>query len=364
MSLQIGIVGLPNVGKSTLFNALTRAGAPVAPYPFTTLEPNVGIAAVPDERLDRLAALIKPEKVVPATVEFVDIAGLVKGASKGEGLGNQFLAHIRAVDAILMVVRAFTDPNVPHVTPIPNPLDDIDTVDTELLLADLATVERRIEKMAGAAKARPKDFASELDLLRRLADHLNQGRPARTFAADGEETIMKELSLLSAKPRLYVVNVGEDDLPDGGPWAQAVRERARGEGAATLVCCAACEAELSGWPPEDAADYRAALGLKESGLVSVIRASYELLGLITFFTITGGRVARAWTMVRGRSVYDAAGLIHTDMQRGFIRAEVIPVDRLLEAGGFTPARERGLVRLEGREYVVQDGDVVHIRFNV
>lgn len=364
MSLQIGIVGLPNVGKSTLFNALTRAGAPVAPYPFTTLEPNVGVAAVPDERLDRLAALVRPEKVVPATVEFVDIAGLVKGASRGEGLGNQFLAHIRTVDAILMVVRAFADPNVPHVSAALNPLADIETVDTELLLADLATVERRIEKVSGAAKARPKEFAAELEMLHRLAEHLNQGKPARTFAADGEEAIMKELSLLSAKPRLYVVNVSEDDLPDGGPWAQAVRERARAEGAAALVCCAACEAELSNWPPEDAADYRAALGLQESGLASVIRASYELLGLITFFTITGGKVARAWTLTRGRSVYDAAGLIHTDMQRGFIRAEVISVEKLLEAGGFAPARERGLVRLEGREYIVQDGDVVHIRFSV
>ena len=364
MSLQIGIVGLPNAGKSTLFNALTRAAAAVAPYPFTTIDPNVGVAAVPDGRLDELAALVRPERVVPATVDFVDIAGLVKGASQGLGLGNQFLGHIRNVDAVALVLRAFEDPDIPPAGDTVDPLADLDTLDLELILADVTTADRRIEKVQGQAKAHPRDFAEQLAWLAGLREHLNGGQPAYRFEAAAHAEWTVDLNLLSAKPRLFVVNVAEKDLPGGGPAAAAVAERAGQEGAPCLVLCASSEAELATWPPDEAAGYRAELGLAEPGLNRLIAAGYRLLDLITFFTITGGKEARAWTLRRGSTAYEAAGLIHTDIQRGFIRAEVAPEPAIVAAGGQAGARAAGQMRLEGRDYLVQDGDVIHFRFNV
>lgn len=366
MSLQIGIVGLPNVGKSTLFNALTGAGAVVAGYPFTTIDPNLGVVAVPDGRLDALAALIHPEKVVPATVEFVDIAGLVAGASQGAGLGNQFLGHIRNVDAIAMVVRAFHDPDVPHVTPELNPLADIATVDMELLLADLATLERRLEKVHAQAKGQPRHHASQEDaLLRRAQAHANAGQLLNTLAMDeSERQLLKPLNLLTQKPRVYVINVSESDLPGGGEAARAVQRQAQGEGSQAVPICANLEAALLDWPAAEAAAYRADLNLAEPGLDALVHAGYRLLDLITFFTTTGGKVLHAWELKRGHSVLEAAGKIHSDMQRGFIRAEVVTVPDLLAAGSIAQAREQGHWRLEGREYIVHDGDVIHIRFAV
>jgi GTP-binding protein YchF len=364
MSLQIGIVGLPNVGKSTLFNALTKAGAAVASYPFTTIDPNVGVVAVPDPRLDRVAAIVRPKEVKPTTVEFVDIAGLVKDAHKGEGLGNQFLGEIRNVDAIALVVRCFEDPDVAHITAELDPVADSDVIDLELILADLAAVERREEKVHSSAKAQPKAYAAELDLLTRLKSHLQAGRSARQFAASEHEAeLLLPLTLLTAKPRLYVANVGEGSLPGGGPLAAAVIELAQQEGAQAMVICAQTEADLADWPPDEAAEYRAALGLEAPGLERLVHAGYRLLDLITFFTATGVNVVRAWTLKRGQTVLEAAGKIHTDMQHGFICAEVVSYPDLTAAGDFNVARERGVLRLEGREYQVQDGDVVHIRFS-
>jgi GTP-binding protein YchF len=365
MSLQIGIVGLPNAGKSTLFNALTLAGAATAPYPFTTIEPNVGVAAVPDPRLDQLVALVKPEKVVPATVEFLDIAGLVKGASRGEGLGNQFLGHIRNVDAVAMVLRAFEDPDVPTVGDEVNPLTDLEILDLELILADVGTLDRRIDKIQSQAKSRPRDFADQLAWLAGLHAHLNSGEPARSYPEPAHHPDWTtDLNLLTGKPRLYVINVGEADLPDGGALAGPVKARAMQDGVPCIVLCAACEAELATWNPQEAAAYRKEMGLAEPGLNQLIRASYRLLDLITFFTITGGKVTHAWTLRAGHDAYEAAGLIHTDIQRGFIRAEVISQPALIAAGGLSVARASGQVRLEGRDYIVQDGDVIHFRFSM
>jgi len=364
MSLQIGIVGLPNVGKSTLFNALTRAGAAVAPYPFTTIDPNIGVVAVPDPRLDRVAAIVRPKEVKATTVEFVDIAGLVKGASQGEGLGNQFLGHIRNVDAVAMVVRCFEDPDIAHVTAELDPISDCEVLDLELVLADLGTVERREEKVRSSAKAQPKAYAAELELLARLKAHLQTGRLAREFAASEHDAeILKPLALLTAKPRLYVANVGEASLPGGGVLAAAVAGRAVQEGAQAVVICAQIEADLADWSVEEAAEYRAELGLDTPGLERLIYAGYRLLDLITFFTATGTNVVRAWTLRRGQTVLEAAGKIHTDMEHGFVCAEVVPYASLDAAGDFNAARERGAVRTEGREYVVHDGDVIHIRFS-
>jgi len=364
MSLQIGIVGLPNVGKSTLFNALTQAGAAVASYPFTTIDPNVGVVEVPDKRLHDVAAIVQPDEVKATTIEFLDIAGLVKGAHRGEGLGNQFLGHIRNVDAVALVVRCFEDPDVAHVSAELDPMADAEVIDLELILADLATVERRIEKVRSAAKGQPRESAAEMELLERLKVHLEGGKLAsQMLTTEREFELLQPLFLLTTKPRLYVANVSEDHLPEGGPLAARVVERAEAEGAQSVIICAQLESELSDWPPEEAAEYRAELSLEAPGLERLIHAGYRLLDLITFFTATGTNVVRAWTLERGETVYVAAGKIHTDMQHGFIRAEVVAYQHLMQAGDLVRARERGLVRLEGRDYVVQDGDVIHIRFS-
>lgn len=364
MSLQIGIVGLPNAGKSTLFNALTEAGAATAAYPFTTIDPNVGVVTVPDARLDAIAAIVEPERVVPTTIEFVDIAGLVKGAHRGEGLGNQFLGHIRNVDAVAMVIRCFEDPEVAHPAGTVDPAGDVETLNLELTLADLATVERRQEKVASQAKAKPKESAVEATLLERVHAGLSAGPPARRLELTADETkMLRDLNLLTLKPVLYVANVGETDLPAGNAWVEQVCIAA-GEGAQCVMLSAEIEAELLAWSDAEAAEYRAALGVMEPGLQRLIDAGYRLLDLITFFTTTGGHEARAWTVERGTPVVEAAGKIHTDMQHGFIRAEVLSYADLMRAGTYPAARERGLVRTEGRDYVVQDGDVIHVKFNV
>jgi GTP-binding protein YchF len=366
MSLQVGIVGLPNVGKSTLFNALTQAGAAVGAYPFTTIDPNRGIAAVPDRRLEALARLVGPEQVTPATVEFVDIAGLVRGSHRGEGLGNRFLAHIREVDAIAVVARCFADPDVAHVDGTVDPIRDLEVLDLELILADLETVQRRLEKTRPAARARPRELATELALLEELEARLQRGERASVFVKeDGEEraALVRELHLLTAKPRLYVANVAEEDLPEGGEGAEAVSRYAAAEGAPCIVLCAQLEADLASWPPDEAAEYRAAMGLSQSGLEALVWAGYRVLDLITFFTIAGGREVRAWSVRRGATAPEAAGRVHSDMQRGFIRAEVIGWEELVRAGGWAAAREQGLIRTEGRDYRIQDGDVCLFRFN-
>jgi GTP-binding protein YchF len=365
MSLQIGIVGLPNVGKSTLFNALTNAGAAVAAYPFTTIEPNVGVVELPDPRLDDIARIVGPQKIIPTAIQFVDIAGLVKDAHKGEGLGNQFLGHIRTVDAVAMVLRCFQNPDVAHVSAELDPLDDLSVVDLELVLADLAVLERRIDKVQSAAKAQPREHAAELDFLARLRAHLETGHQVREMERSPREAgFLQPIGLVTDKPRLLVANVSEDELPGGGPLAAQVMAHAQAEGSEAVVLCAACEADLAEWEPEEAAEYRAELGLEEPGLYRLVRAGYRLLDLITFFTATGGEVLRAWTLQRETPVLEAAGKIHSDMQRGFIRAEVVGYENLMAAGTLSAARERGLLHVEGRDYVVQDGDIVHIRFNV
>jgi GTP-binding protein YchF len=365
MSLEIGIVGLPNVGKSTLFNALTNAGAQVASYPFTTIEPNVGVVPLADARLDRVASLVQPERVVPSTVRFVDIAGLVRGAHRGEGLGNQFLGHIRDVDAIAMVVRCFEDENVAHVDDRVDPVADLETVWIELILADAALVERRMERVRGAAKAQPKEFADELAWLDQLSAHLNAGNRAGSLVRTSRESEWaSQIALLTTKPYLYVINVDESELPDGGRCASAVRQRAHSVGVEAVVVCAQTEMELQEWEAEDAAAYRADLGLAESGLQSLVRAGYRLLNLITFFTATGTKAVHAWAVPAGTAAPACAGKVHTDMEKGFIRAEVIHFEDLDREGSFSAVKDHGLLHVEGRDYVVQDGDVVHFRFNV
>lgn len=360
--MRVGIVGLPNVGKSTLFNALTRSAVPAENYPFCTIEPNVGRVAVPDARLEALAELIKPEKVVPAAIEFVDIAGLVKGASKGEGLGNQFLSHIRDVDAVVEVVRCFEDPNVAHVSGALDPVADVETVETELILADLEVLGRRLAKVERQMKSGGRRFQEEYARLKELENLLSQGRPARELAGGA---LPPDLNLLTAKPVLLVANVGEAG-PTGKEEAywQAVQTAARARGAEAIWLSAKLEEELWELEPEDRNALLEELGLNEPGLNRLVRASYRLLDLVTFYTATGGHEVRAWAVPRGTPAPAAAGKIHSDMERGFIRAEVVSFDDLLRAGSVAAARDQGHVRLEGRDYLVQDGDVIHFRFNV
>ena len=364
MSLRCGIVGLPNVGKSTLFNALTKAGVAAENYPFCTIDPNVGIVEVPDPRLAALATIARPERIVPATVEFVDIAGLVAGASKGEGLGNQFLANLRETDAIAHVVRCFADDNVVHVAGAINPESDIETINTELALADLASVEKQLGKYAKAARAGGDKEAQRLvAALEKVMEALNEAKPARTVDLYPEErALLKPLFLLTMKPTMYVANVAEHGF-SGNAMLAAVEARARSEGAPVVVISAAIEAQIAGLDAEDKQVFLADMGLAEAGLDRLIHAGYKLLGLETFFT-AGPKEVRAWTLHRGSTAPQAAGVIHTDFEKGFIRAEVIGYADYISCRGEQGAKEAGKMRLEGREYVVRDGDVVHFRFNV
>ena len=364
MSLKCGIVGLPNVGKSTLFNALTKAAIAAENYPFCTIEPNVGIVEVPDSRLAKLAAIAKPQKVIPAAVEFVDIAGLVAGASKGEGLGNKFLATIRETDAIAHVVRCFEDPNVIHVANRIDPVSDIETINTELALADLETVGKQLSKNAKLAKTGGDKEAQRLvAVLEKAESALDQGRPARSVDWSKEElAVLKPLFLLTMKPTMYVANVAENGFKDN-PLLAKVEAYAKKEGAPVVAICAALEAQIADMSDEDKKVFLADLGLTEPGLSRLARAAYALLGLLTYFT-AGEKEVRAWTVVQGATAPQAAGVIHTDFERGFIRAEVAAYDDFVACGGEQGAKEAGKLRLEGKDYVVRDGDVVHFRFNV
>ncbi len=365
--MKLGIVGLPNVGKSTLFNSLTKAGAESANYPFCTIDPNVGIVTVPDKRLDVLSDIYKTQKTVPAVIEFVDIAGLVKGASKGEGLGNQFLSNIRETDAIVHVVRCFDDSNIIHVDGSVDPIRDIETIELELVFADVDVLDRRIQRVTKLAR-NDKSAAKELDFLKRLKEYLEEGRLAKGFERqdEEEEKIFSELNLLTGKKVIYAANVEEGDLADDGAsneWVQAVRAHAEKEGSEVFVVCAQIEQEISELDDEEKKEFLEDLGIEESGLDKLIRASYSLLGLISYLT-AGVQETRAWTIEKGTKAPQAAGKIHTDFERGFIRAEVVSYDDLVACGSLTAAKEKGLVRLEGKEYVMQDGDIVTWRFNV
>ena len=366
--MKLGIVGLPNVGKSTLFNSLTKAGAESANYPFCTIDPNVGVVTVPDERLNVLGEMYHTKKIIPAAIEFVDIAGLVKGASKGEGLGNQFLANIREVDAIVHVVRCFENSNIVHVDGSINPLRDIETINLELIFSDLEILERRISKVSKVAR-NDKSATKELALLNKIKAHLEDGKLAKTFEeADDEEeqAWLESYNLLTYKPVIYAANVSEDDLADdaaNNEGVQAVREYAKGEQSEVFVVCAEIEAEISELDDDEKKMFLEDLGLKESGLEKLIKASYKLLGLISYLT-AGEPEVRAWTITDGTKAPQAAGKIHSDFERGFIRAEVVSYDDLIACGSHTAAKEKGLIRLEGKDYVVKDGDIMLFRFNV
>lgn len=365
--MKLGIVGLPNVGKSTLFNAITQAGAEAANYPFCTIEPNVGVVSVPDHRLDVLSQMYNPEKVTPAVIEFYDIAGLVKGASKGEGLGNKFLSHIREADSIVHVVRCFEDSNVVHVDGSVDPIRDIETINLELVFSDMESLERRMDKTRKASRSGDKKAMEELSLMERLYSHLESGKPVRTMdMTEDERQMVKQYFLLTSKPVLYAANVSEDDVINGydkNPYVKKVEEYASKEGSEVIPVCGKLEEEIAALDDEEKKVFLEDYGMEEPGLNRLIKSSYHLLGLISFLT-AGPKEVRAWTIEKGTKAPKAAGKIHSDIERGFIRAEVISYDTLVECGSEAAAKEKGLIRLEGKDYVMQDGDVVVFRFNV